>query len=147
MEPLKILSPIHKASRQIERLMEPRVRDEGVSTIEGHLLTYLLSYGPCAIAELHQVFGYKRSSLTSILDRLENRSFLARKMHPSDRRSLQVSLRPAGKKLAARLALLVREVDGALVGEVKAADLAGFNRVMQAIARHSECKTPRDPRS
>ena len=79
MEPLRLLSPIHKATRQIHLHLEPEFRRLGVSTVEGHLLSYLLGYGPCPITELNRVFGFKRSTATSILDRLETRGLVMRK--------------------------------------------------------------------
>ena len=89
---LKFLSPIHKSTRQIELYLEGRMAELGVSNPEGHLLSYLASYAPCPVGDLRRVFGYKGSTLTSMLDRLERRGLITRGAHPGDRRSFLVEL-------------------------------------------------------
>ena len=69
-EPLRIVSPVHKAKRQFEEYMLAASRALGVEPHEGHLLSYTTLYGPCKTSELARVFGYKPSTLTGILDRL-----------------------------------------------------------------------------
>ena len=84
----QLLSPIHKASRQVGVFLETRLAALPLSSPHGHLLTYLASYGPCAVGELHRVFGFKRSTLTSMLDRMEESGLLERVVDESDRRSI-----------------------------------------------------------
>lgn len=135
MDALKILSPIHKATRQIGLHLERATRRLGVSNIEGHLLTYLLSYAPCPIAELNRVFGIKRSTLTSILDRLEERRLISRTVNPADRRSWLVHIQPAGAEIAGRLRKTLEEFEAEIIGLLGQEDLRSFNRVMETIAR------------
>ncbi|OGF98966.1 MAG: hypothetical protein A3F83_13085 [Candidatus Glassbacteria bacterium RIFCSPLOWO2_12_FULL_58_11] len=135
MDALKILSPIHKATRQIGLHLEQKTRRLGVSNIEGHLLTYLLSYAPCPIAELNRVFGLKRSTLTSILDRLEERRLISRTVNPADRRSWLVQIQPAGADIARRLRSVLEEFEAEIIGLLGQEDLRSFNRVMETIAR------------
>jgi len=134
MDALKILSPIHKATRQIGLHLEQKTRPLGVSNIEGHLLTYLLSYAPCPIAELNRVFGLKRSTLTSILDRLEERGLILREVNPGDRRSWLVSIRPEGGEIACKLRKILEEFEAEIISRLKQDDLRCFNRVMETVA-------------
>ena len=46
---LLFLSPIHKASRQIGIYFEEALKGSDQSPFEGHLLSYLRSYAPCAL--------------------------------------------------------------------------------------------------
>ena len=100
--PLQFLSPIHKASRQISIYLERATIELGVSAGEGHLLSYLRTYAPCPLSELERVFGHKRSTLTSMLDRLSDRALLTRHVNPDDRRSFTLELTPEGRKLAGK---------------------------------------------
>lgn len=133
MKPLKILSPIHKASRQIEIYLEGRIRGLGFTTSEGHLLTYLLSYAPCPVSELHQVFGFKRSTLTSMLDRLAAQGLIDRTVHPSDRRSWMIGCTPKGKSHARKLRAALESFETAVSGQVKAGEIQSFLRIMHII--------------
>src|SRR5688572_7892845 len=101
--PLQFLSPIHKAGRQIGLYLEGATVELGVSPAEGHLLSFLRTYAPCPVSELERVFGHKRSTLTSILDRLSDRGLLTRQVNADDRRSFTIELTPDGRKLAGKL--------------------------------------------
>ena len=141
MEPLKILSPLHKAKRQIEIYLEAHIRADNVTVIEGHLLAYLLVYSPASVGELSQMTGLKPSTMTSILDRMEERGFLERKPNPDDRRSWLVSLSPAGTELAKRMRAMVEEFEAEVLGELSDTELEGFRRVFEVIERITSIRT------
>src|SRR5215212_6058098 len=96
---LEFLSPLHKASRQISVYLETHTRELGVSPAEGHVITYLGSYGHVQVGELVRVFGMKQSTLTSMLDRLERAGLVHRDPHPDDRRSFLVNVHEDGAEL------------------------------------------------
>ena len=129
---LTYLSPLHRATRQIGLWFEQRLPDFPGS--EGHLLSYLVPYGPCPVSELVRVFGIKHSTMTSMLDRLEERGLLERKDNPEDKRSWLVGLTRKGRATAARVNLLVQEIEGEIGQRVSKRDLEGFQRVMEAVA-------------
>ena len=132
--PLQFLSPIHKAMRQIGIHLDGRMDALELQSSEGHLMSYLRSYGPCPISELHRVFGLKRSTLTSLLDRLESRELIRREPHPSDRRSVLVRLTRRGRTLAEKVQKPVADLENRIRAEIAAEDLRGFHRVLRAIA-------------
>jgi DNA-binding MarR family transcriptional regulator len=55
------------------------------------------------VAALHRAFAHKRSTLTSVLDRLNTRGLITRESSLKDRRSFLVKLTASGKKPAARI--------------------------------------------
>ncbi len=132
--PLQFLSPIHKASRQISIYLERATIELGVSPGEGHLLSYLRTYAPCPLSELERVFGHKRSTLTSMLDRLSDRALLTRHVNPDDRRSFTLELTPEGRKLAGKLQKLLEAFEKSVKERINDKQLAGFRVVMEAIA-------------
>jgi DNA-binding MarR family transcriptional regulator len=73
--------------------------------------------------------------MTSILDRLERRSFVARKLNPDDRRSLLVRLTRQGGALADRVQGVVEAFESQLRQRVTKRDIHGFQAVMAAIDR------------
>ncbi len=130
---LVFLSPLHRANRQVSVYMERETVELGVSPQEGHLLSYLRSYAPCPVSELVRVFGLKHSTMTSILDRLEERELVARSLNPDDRRSLLVKLTRQGKSLSNRVQGVVEAFEGQLHQAVTKKDIKGFHAVMAAI--------------
>lgn len=131
---LRFISPLHRANRQIGIYMADRFVERECTPAEGHLLTYVNLYGPCPIAELCRVFGYKPTTLTSMLDRLVEKGFVVRDVNPEDRRSFLVSVTPAGGDLAVEARGEVERIDAAIRRRISASDLAGFERVMAAVA-------------
>ena len=131
---LKFLSPIHKSTRQIELFMESRMANLGVSNPEGHLLSYLASYAPCQVGDLRRVFGYKGSTLTSMLDRLERRGLITRGVHPEDRRSFLIELSDSGRKTARGVKRALVDLEHDISKQVTTDDLEGFRKVMAAIS-------------
>jgi DNA-binding MarR family transcriptional regulator len=74
-------------------------RPLGLTPQQAHLLCVLLG-GPLGMTELSRILSIERSSLTSMVDRLERRSLVARTPHPTDRRACEISLTPDGLALA-----------------------------------------------
>jgi len=134
-EPLRFLSPIHKASRQIGLHLAGKVESAGLQVPEAHLVSYLRSYEPCPIGEIRRVFGLRRSTLTSMLDRLEARGIVHRTPSPEDRRSFLVRLSASGRDLATVVSRPVEDLERKIRAEIDEQDLQGFDRVMNAIAQ------------
>lgn len=105
--------------------------DLGVTQAEAHVLVFLHDRGAARVGEIHDAFGHRRSTLTSVLDRLEARRFLKRGRVPGDRRAVLISLSAAGERMADRVfaALLGWERDA--LRPVSDADLRTFERVLE----------------
>lgn len=132
--PLLFLSPLHRATRQIGIHLAGSMASLGLQNPEGHLLSFLRSYAPVPISELARVFGFRKSTLTSLLDRLERRSLIAREPHPRDRRSTLIRLTDAGRRAAEEVQRPVDELERAIRAAVTDEELHGFRRVLDAIA-------------
>jgi len=133
MQKLRLLSPLHRATRQIHLHLEKEVGAHGIANNEGHLLTYLLSYGPVSIAELLRVFGFKRSTMTSMLDRLEKSGMLVRNPNTDDRRSWLVELTAEGKDKAREVRRIVDRFEDEVICRIGPETLEAFQRVIDMI--------------
>ena len=133
-KPLQFVSPLHKATRQIGEFMEADSRARGVEPSEGHLLSYTTLYGPCPVSQLTRVFGHKPSTLTGMLDRLEEKGLLAREPNPDDRRSTLVRVTDEGGQVATELRDMLERLEDGVQQRIDARDLEGFQKVMAAIA-------------
>jgi DNA-binding MarR family transcriptional regulator len=131
--PLRYLSPIHKAVRQITLYLEPQCSELGVSPVEGHLLSYMRTYAPCPIVDVLRVFGIRPSTMTSMLERLAERGLILREPDPDDRRSVLISLTREGKTVAERIERMLRDLEKRIGAGVKTRELEGFRTVMEAV--------------
>lgn len=97
----------HALGLWIERTFD----DIGLTQAEAHVVAYLARHPQAAINDLHTSFGHKRSTLTSILDRLEARGWVARGAHPASRRLVAVELTETGQVLGERIGDALRAVE------------------------------------
>ncbi|GAA1606951.1 hypothetical protein GCM10009789_71590 [Kribbella sancticallisti] len=74
-------------------------RPLGLTPQQAHLLCVLLG-GQLGMTELSRILSIERSSLTSMVDRLERRSLVARTPHATDRRACEITLTDEGLALA-----------------------------------------------
>lgn len=135
VKPLTIVSPIHKAGRQMSLCLSKRTAKLAVQPGEAHLLSYLGLYGPCPVSDLVRVFGYKNATMTSILDRLGKGGYINRRLNPNDRRSFLVSTTAKGKRIAVKGKSIVEDFDQQVAARVTRDDLRSFQRVMEAVGQ------------
>jgi DNA-binding MarR family transcriptional regulator len=132
--PLKLIHALQKATHGVA-LYLARHDAQGITQGEAHILSLLAQSHPRTVGELHEGLAHKRSTLTSILDRLVDRRLVTREPSPADRRTFLVDLTAEGKRVArATLGLLSGLEDQALAG-ISERDLAGFLKVVQALDR------------
>src|SRR5436190_6099133 len=100
--PLHLVHPIHRATHRIGLYLD-ELGEPGLTQGEAHILALLAHSSPANVADLHRGLAHKRSTLTSILDRLANRGLVTRKVGESDRRTFVVTLTVKGRRLAHRV--------------------------------------------
>jgi len=71
----------------------------GLTVSQSYSLRDLYFNGPRSMSELAAQLGVRLSTMTGVVDQLEEKGLVERLDHPEDRRSLQVRLTPEGKKL------------------------------------------------
>ena len=71
---------------------------------------HLDAHGPSTINAVHRAFLHRRSTLTSVLDRLESKGLVRRGTAPNDRRSVRLELTPRGARAAAAIARAFEEL-------------------------------------
>jgi len=128
---LRIIPKIERATHQIALYLS-RLPGLNVSQAEAHVLVYLVSHGPSTVAQIHEEFGHRRSTLTSILDRLVSRQLITRTVSEADRRSFLVRLTPAGHRTACKLLDYLELVERDWSHRVSRNDMKGFLTVIEA---------------
>ncbi len=130
---LRLIAPLHKATHQVGLYIHRELSEIAISQAEAHVLSHLSAHGPCSIADVHHSFGHRRSTLTSILNRLEDRGWIAREIHPDDRRSYLLRLTREGRRLAARARRTLERLEAGALSRVNQQQVAAFIAVIEAI--------------
>jgi DNA-binding MarR family transcriptional regulator len=134
---LLLIPPIHRATHRIG-LYIGRAPGVAVSQAEAHILAHLAGAVDCTISELHQAFAHKRSTLTSILDRLAERGFVVRESDARDRRTFRVRLTPNGAKAAKKVSAWLERLERAVLARLTAAELRAFTKVVNIVQELAE---------
>lgn len=137
---LRLVPALHRATHAIALLLD-RAPELGVTQAEAHVLSHLADQGVATVADIHRAFGHKRSTLTSILDRLEARELITREVSAEDRRSFVVALTRHGRVLAAKVSGHLEALEADVRRHVGKADADAFERVARAIAEMTERET------
>jgi DNA-binding MarR family transcriptional regulator len=128
-----IVPVLEHATHAVALWIERTFSDLRLSQAEAHVLAYLAEQGSCSINDLHHSFGHKRSTLTSLLDRLENRGWILRTAHPTSRRLVQVELTATGGPVAERVSAAVRSLEERLLARIGHEDAATLLQVIHSL--------------
>ena len=118
--------------RVLEKLGS-ELADLGLSHGEVNALAQLEASSACTVAELQVATGQRASTLTGVLDRLEGRGLVERRLNPRDRRSFTVQLTDAGAAAADRVRKTFRDIDERTLGAVSPRSAKGFFEVLKAL--------------
>ncbi|HEX6463845.1 MAG TPA: MarR family transcriptional regulator [Vicinamibacterales bacterium] len=129
---LKLVPPVHRATHRIGLYLSD-LRDAKLSQGDAHILALLDATAPATIAELHRGLAHKRSTLTSILDRLTERRFITRAVSAADRRTFVIALTPSGRAMARRVSRHLAALERGVEARLTRADVAAFLRVLAAL--------------
>jgi DNA-binding MarR family transcriptional regulator len=136
-----IVPSLERATHTVALWIERTLGDLGISQAEAHILAHLArttGTTACTINDLHRGFGHKRSTLTSLLDRLEGRGLVRRGPHPTSRRLITVTLTESGRAFAQQVDATLRAMEDRIAARVGAADVGAFLRVIAALEQEIE---------
>lgn len=138
---LTLVPAIHRAAHAIASFLDadPELK---VTQAEAHILAHLSEHGDSTVGQIHLAFGHKRSTLTSILNRLEDRALITCRVHPNDRRSLVIGLTPAGEALAADVHQKLLDLEQEILGAFSARDQKNALWLLTAVKTVAEQSGP-----
>lgn len=129
--PLRLIPALHRGTHRVALY----IQSEGLPVTQGeaHVLAHLHEVRRCSIGELHRAFAHRRSTLTSILDRLAARRLIHREVSPEDRRSFLVSLSAKGAALARRTHARLAALEEKALGAARSADVTSVVELVRAL--------------
>jgi DNA-binding MarR family transcriptional regulator len=137
---LNLVHPVHRATHRIGLYLDD-LRERGLTQGEAHILAMLDHSATAKIADLHRSLAHKRSTLTSILDRLAARGLITREVGKSDRRTFWVKLTAKGRTVAKRVGRHLSALEQSVLKRATAADLKGFKNVVAILEQEAHRRT------
>jgi DNA-binding MarR family transcriptional regulator len=128
---LEFIPALHRAVNAVQVALA----DEGilVTHAEALVLAQLADAKIQRMSELHRAFGQRKSTLTSVADRLVERGLVTRYDDPKDRRVLLVKLTRAGERSARRIVTILNALEKRAVKAAEPCDVQALRRGLEAI--------------
>ncbi|HET9456474.1 MAG TPA: MarR family winged helix-turn-helix transcriptional regulator [Candidatus Limnocylindrales bacterium] len=123
---------VHGAYHAMTRRLNAVMRDHGLDASEALVLAHLRSNPGVAAAVIRHALGFHRSTLSSILDRLEHEGLIMRPRSSWDGRRVEVDLTSAGRLQAAIVEVLIETVEEEIRIFTSKADRRGADSVYAA---------------
>jgi DNA-binding MarR family transcriptional regulator len=134
---LELIFSIHRATHRIGLYIQRHAPD--LTQAEAHILCHLHESGDSPVSALHRAFAHKRSTLTSVLDRLDTRGLITRESNLKDRRSFLVKLTASGKKKAASIHRQLESLEAQVLRANDRRAVDAFGQVIRDLERGAGC--------
>jgi len=125
-------------STTFRQLLWQRASELDLTYAQSQVLFHVADHPGCHMGDVAKAFGVTLPAVTHIVDRLEQKQFLARADHPGDRRVYLLELTRAGRTLVDELhGLQMRGVEGVLrrmAAEDRQRVLRGLEALVDAAA-------------
>jgi MarR family transcriptional regulator, organic hydroperoxide resistance regulator len=128
-----MIAELQAATHRVVDRLAGELRELGLTPAEVNALARLRPGEPVAVADLVSATGQRPSTLTGVIDRLEQRGLLARAVNPRDRRSFVLELTPAGEAAARQVHAAFAALEARVRARVGEPALAGFLRVLEEL--------------
>ncbi len=107
--PAPIFAGLHRAVHTIQQAVNESNLD--VTHPEAVVLVLLATSGETTMGKIHRSFGFRKSTVTNVVDRLVERGLVERNADIHDGRSWIVRLTPRGTVVGRRMLQVFREVE------------------------------------
>jgi DNA-binding MarR family transcriptional regulator len=128
---------IARARHAVQRMLESELAPLGVSTAQCMILLRLHDGGRNTAGALSRFSGVDSGAMTRLLDRLADKSLLARSQDPLDRRSVRLVLTDRAQALIPALQASVARVHDRLSQQGTAEDVSRFITFLGDVIRQS----------
>lgn len=128
---LEFIPALHRAVNAVQQLLADERID--VTHAEALVLAQLAENKVQRMSELRDAFGQRKSTLTSVADRLAERGLIKRYDDPKDRRVLLVQLTRAGERTARRIVSILIALEKRAIKAADPCDVHTLRRGLDAI--------------
>jgi MarR family 2-MHQ and catechol resistance regulon transcriptional repressor len=122
-----------KVYRNGKKRIEQELEKHSIKTLELRLLFSISKEGKCPIGSLASEINVTSAWVTGIVEELENRNLVKKLRNPNDRRIIDVSLTPAGKKLVKTGMKIYEDLVGDAIKGLSLEELKEFERILMKV--------------
>jgi DNA-binding MarR family transcriptional regulator len=140
--PFRLLSPIHQANRQTSLHIDTLLADLSVTAQEGQVLAFVSARDGVPVTAIVRLLGVSKSTVTSLLQRLQTAGLMRRGDNPDDARSWLVFTTPKGRRVGASARERVMELERRIQARITKADMRALARIVDAVTTETGINLP-----
>lgn len=138
----RVLSPIHQANREASLHIDALLADFGVTAQEGQLLAFVAARDGVPVTAIVRLLGVAKSTMTSMLQRLERARLVRRRGNPEDARSALLFVTKKGRHVGTGARERVLELERRLQARLTGGDLRALARIVDAVTAETGIDLP-----
>jgi DNA-binding MarR family transcriptional regulator len=132
-----ISSLVFHLGRELRTALDRRLLSHGITSQQAALLLLSRLLKEPSPINMAARLGTDTAGMTRLLDRLETKGFIFRKISPDDRRSLVVVLGPRSKNLLPRLIPAFRQVNNGLLDGFHEHELKTLHLMLRRLLKNA----------
>lgn len=140
--PFRVLSPLHQANRQASLHIDTLLADLSVTAQEGQLLAFVSARNGVPVTAIVRLLGVPKSTVTSLLQRLETAGLTRRSDNPDDARSWLVLVTAKGRRIGAAARERVMDLERRIQTRISEGDLRALARIVDAVTAETGINLP-----
>lgn len=119
--------------RLMTSLDQALMETAGITAAQSGALYYLRESDGCLFTELSNALGLDKSAITGLVDRLENKGLVERRITPSDRRAISIVITDAGREAAGRCLKITKKFNNAITEGLTEQEIETFSSILQKV--------------
>ena len=119
--------------RLMNRLDQALLETAGITAAQSGALYYLRDNDGCMFTELSKALGLDKSAITGLVDRLENKGLVQRRIPPANRRSISIVITDTGRDVAGKCLKVTKEFNAAITEGLSEKEIETFSKILQKI--------------
>ena len=131
------LLALQRATHATLQVLAVELAGLGLTGSEINALANLADGHSRSVSELGRAVGTRPTTLTSVLDRLEQRGHITRSPRPGDRRGVLIELTSSGRNAAVTIRNAVTRIEQRALGPLPAEAIAALRTALQAFTEVS----------
>jgi DNA-binding MarR family transcriptional regulator len=128
-----IATNIEEAYRHLEQVYERLIAPLGLSILEWYALRALYANDGLSASHLAALVCRHPSSMTALLDRMEEKGLLRREVDPDDRRSVRIFLCDAGRVYRPQVEAVAHQLDRLVSTHITPQQMKTFHYVLSVL--------------
>jgi DNA-binding MarR family transcriptional regulator len=125
---------VFTAQQRLRNYLKQALAKEGIKITPAQtgILALLLENNGRTMTELSQAFSIDNSTITGLVDRLENAGFLKRQPKAEDRRISLIYITPEGDRETRKAIITLQEVNKEITSGFSTDEIEAFTRVLKS---------------